>query len=73
MTDQTSPGAGRATDMYAEYGPNPVHATEHGLDPGQVESEFRLWREEYLDRWQAGEQVPEPPYADVLDNYADSA
>jgi hypothetical protein len=73
VTDQTSSGAGRASDMYAEYGPNPAHAAQHGLDSAEVEAEFRQWREEYLERWQAGEQVPEPPYADVLDNYADTA
>lgn len=63
------PNADRASDMYAQLGPSPAKATRNGLDAAQVSIEFRSWRDEYLTRWQAGEQVPEPPYADTLDTY----
>jgi hypothetical protein len=35
-----------------------------------VLAEYRLWRNDFLGRWEAGERVPEPSCGDVLDVFA---
>jgi hypothetical protein len=71
--------SGRASVPYAEEGAVPsavqhyCHVTlklpveESVLRREAILEELRAWRVQHLAAWKAGENVPEPPYADGLD------
>jgi hypothetical protein len=53
---------------YAERGPTPMDTVPYSDAPRlvwQVLDEWKAWRDEYLGRWQVGDDVPAPPHADT--------
>jgi hypothetical protein len=77
--------ARRASPLYASLGPRPCSVHEYvtgdlGLSGeaarARVEvilEEHRRWREQHLEAWAVGQNVPGPPYADRCDVFAKPA
>ena len=70
MKPQRRGTAHRASVLYAQIGPSPAQIARRGLDPAKVTAQWKRWADRYLERWERGDRVPEPPHADLLDTFA---
>lgn len=58
------------SESYARRGPSSLDVLPYSREPGRVREildEWSAWRDEHGAAWDAGDDVPPPPYADEFD------